>query len=130
MNFKKKKSEMVKEKGFITVLLARLAIFPPNIVNYAFSLTSISFITYIIATILGLLPGIVVLSFVGASIRKCSCDEEPDWVKIIFWVTLGFTVVFSVVLAIWARNAIRNYKLKNLNNSEDEQEEEKEKLLN
>ena len=82
---------MVKSKGFLVVLLSRLAIFPPNLVNYVLSITSVSVWAYMIGTFLGLIPGTIVLVFIGASTRRCSCGDQQEWIKIVFWVTLSVT---------------------------------------
>lgn len=84
--------EMIRERGFVVVLMARLAIFPPNLMSYMLSITSVSVWAYIFGTFFGLLPGTVMLSFIGASVRDCSCEEDSKWLQIVFWVTLGITI--------------------------------------
>lgn len=57
----------VAERGFITVLLARLIpILPFNGLNYAMGLTRIRLSEYTAATALGIIPGVVVYVAVGA----------------------------------------------------------------
>jgi len=100
---------MVKEKGLLTVILARLAIFPPNLLNYFFSVTSVSLFSYIVGSVIGLTPGILVLSILGATIHHCGCNEGGKWVKIAIYIALGITVILTVILTIWSRKAIRKY---------------------
>jgi uncharacterized membrane protein YdjX (TVP38/TMEM64 family) len=46
--------QMVKDRGFPTVFMIRMAIFPPSLMNYFLSITSVSFLAYFWGTILGM----------------------------------------------------------------------------
>lgn len=57
----------IREHGFMTVLILRLAYMPFDPVNFGCGLTGIRFGEYAAATFLGILPGIVSFVYFGAS---------------------------------------------------------------
>jgi len=103
---------MVKDRGFPTVFIIRMAIFPPSLMNYFLSITSVSFLAYFWGTILGMTPGVAVLSIAGTVALKASKQEESMWLEITLIVSLIITVIASLVMMFWARRAIKQYKEK------------------
>tara|TARA_Y100000588_G_C13938202_1_gene788867 strand:- start:24 stop:722 length:699 start_codon:yes stop_codon:yes gene_type:complete len=62
-----------KEKGFLIILLARLSpLFPYNILNYALGLTAVTFKNYILASWIGMAPGITIYVSIGAATKNIS----------------------------------------------------------
>lgn len=61
----------VGREGFKIVLLTRLSpVFPFNLLNYAFGLTSVSFGRYLLASAIGMLPGTVMYVYLGSTLRS------------------------------------------------------------
>lgn len=59
--------EMINSKGFFVVLILRLIpLFPFDIISYGAGLTSIKYKDFLIATIIGTIPGILVFTNIGA----------------------------------------------------------------
>lgn len=59
--------ERVRERGFVTVLVARLVpVLPFTTLNYAFGITSVRWQSYVAATAIGIAPGTVLFVTVGA----------------------------------------------------------------
>ena len=57
----------VHRNGFVAAMLARLAqVFPYNVLNYAFGLTSIRLSPYLAGTLVGSLPTVVLLVLLGS----------------------------------------------------------------
>ncbi len=68
--------ESIKDNGFVTVLLLRLApIFPFNGLNFALGVTEVKVSEYVLATALGIIPGVIILSFLGGAIAAGSVPE-------------------------------------------------------
>jgi len=78
--------------GFVAVLVMRLIpIFPWDVVNYGSGLCGIRFRDYILATLIGIIPGSFTYNLFGSSI------EQPGWTKFIFVAVL---VVFMIVISV------------------------------
>jgi uncharacterized membrane protein YdjX (TVP38/TMEM64 family) len=61
-------SEAVEHDAFKVILLTRLSpVFPFNVLNYAFGLTSVRFSSYILASWLGMLPGTIMYVLLGSA---------------------------------------------------------------
>ena len=59
----------LEKNGFSTVLFLRLIpLFPFNGLNFVLGVTNVSLREYVLATVLGIIPGVVVLSFLGDSL--------------------------------------------------------------
>lgn len=59
--------EMINEKGFFIIFLLRLIpLFPFDVISYGAGLTSISYKDFILATLIGTIPGILVFTNIGA----------------------------------------------------------------
>ena len=94
--------KMTEEQGAIIVALTRLVpIFPFNLLNYGFGLTSVPFWTYVFWSWLCMLPG-TVLFVVGADVvTKAIVQGEAPWVLI------GVLVAAGAALAVLVRQARR-----------------------
>lgn len=67
---RKYKGEL-EDNGFQTVLFLRLVpLFPFDFVNYACGLSSIRYRTYLIATLIGVIPGLTAYIFLGGSLTN------------------------------------------------------------
>jgi uncharacterized membrane protein YdjX (TVP38/TMEM64 family) len=61
----------VAKEGFKVVLFTRLSpLLPFNLLNFAFGLTKVSFRDYLIASWLGMLPGAVLYTYIGTTIKN------------------------------------------------------------
>lgn len=71
--FLKNFDTLMEKRGFKIVVLARLAIFMPyGILNYAFSATKIPLRTFVLGSMLGMLPGSILYILIGTSIENLS----------------------------------------------------------
>ena len=60
----------IHRRGFSTVLLARLSpVLPFNALNYFLGITSVELQAYALATLIGILPGMILYVYVGAAAR-------------------------------------------------------------
>jgi len=107
--------EAIGEQGFRIVLLTRLSpAFPFGFLNYAFSVSRVSFRPYALASCLGLIPGVLVFVYIGASLRPLATaiaaieDPTPAPIahQVFFWFGLASTIVLAVVLTHIAREAL------------------------
>jgi uncharacterized membrane protein YdjX (TVP38/TMEM64 family) len=68
----------ISKEDWKVVLATRLTpLFPFSILNYSFGLTQISLKSYLFATWLGMLPGIVMYAYLGSFIGDLSSLNEP-----------------------------------------------------
>lgn len=88
--FLEKYQAKLEERGFETVLFLRLVpLFPFDFVNYACGLSRIPYRTYLVATLVGILPGLTAYIFLGSSLMN------P-------WLLIPTAIVF-VLLSLIAR---------------------------
>ncbi|MBE9529094.1 MAG: TVP38/TMEM64 family protein [Proteobacteria bacterium] len=92
--------ELVKQKGWKVVAITRLIpLFPYNLLNYAFGLTSIKFSHYIVATLLFMLPGIGAYVLFSSSLPELLKGKLSPT----FFLGLGLFVFLSVLAYLYKR---------------------------
>jgi uncharacterized membrane protein YdjX (TVP38/TMEM64 family) len=88
----KEYDDAIGRDGFRTVLLLRLVpIFPFNGLNFALGVTKVSLGQYVLATFLGIIPGVAVLSFLGGALAS----REP-WAIALAVCLYGLFIVIGV----------------------------------
>jgi uncharacterized membrane protein YdjX (TVP38/TMEM64 family) len=91
----------VARKGFRVVLLLRLSHFPYNALNYLLGLTRVSLRDYGAATLLGMLPGIATVVYVGSVVGSVAAARDSDRGREpVEWALIGVGVVAAVVCAV------------------------------
>ena len=76
--------------GFLLLIILRLIpAVPYNLINYAFGLSPMSYSTYILASILGIIPGTFVFINIG---DKALDVTSPD-----FWIAIGLLALLLAV---------------------------------
>jgi pyruvate/2-oxoglutarate dehydrogenase complex dihydrolipoamide dehydrogenase (E3) component/uncharacterized membrane protein YdjX (TVP38/TMEM64 family) len=102
----------VGREGFKIVLLTRLSpAFPFNLLNYAYGLTRVTLRDYVLATVIGMIPGTVMYVYLGSLLTDVAelagggrgGAAAPWWLKL-----LGFaaTVAVTIVVTRVARRAL------------------------
>lgn len=103
----------VADQGFKVVLLARLSpVFPFNVLNYAFGLTGIPFWPYIIASLIGVIPGTLMYVYLGGGARSfaeivAKEAQSPSLQQSFFWAGLILTVAAVFYITRIARKALK-----------------------
>lgn len=96
------------KKGFIVVFILRLIpIAPYNVINYGAGLTSIGFVSYIIATLIGILPGTLVFLNIG--------DKAIDISDPKFLISIVLLILLTVISLYLAKKVSPNHFDKNEN---------------
>jgi uncharacterized membrane protein YdjX (TVP38/TMEM64 family) len=105
--------EAVGREGFKIVFLLRLSpVFPFNLLNYALGLTRVSFKSYAIASLIGMLPGGLMYVYLGSAARSLA-DVAAGSVEgglagqIFFWAGLAATVLVAGFVTRLARKSLR-----------------------
>jgi uncharacterized membrane protein YdjX (TVP38/TMEM64 family) len=110
--------QAVAEQGFKIVLLTRLSpVLPFIFLNYAFSLTRVSFRSFVLATWLGTLPSTVLFVYVGSTVQDFTqllgggagaVDAQFQlWHTVVTVVGLLATLAVTVMVTRLARKALR-----------------------
>lgn len=106
----------VDEYGLVVVILSRLSpIAPYDLFNYAFGMTKVSFWKYVLGTVVGVAPAMVMYVYVGAGLRSLADvsiyargeGPTPPVYRAFFWVGLVVTVIVTVLLTRLAQKALR-----------------------
>jgi uncharacterized membrane protein YdjX (TVP38/TMEM64 family) len=66
----------IEERGFLIILILRLIpIIPFNVVSYGAGLTKVKFLDYILATMIGIIPGVIVFTNLGDKALNINSPE-------------------------------------------------------
>lgn len=102
----RKIDEQVEEQGWRILMFTRLVpIFPFNLQNYAYGLTSIRFSTYVLVSAIFMLPGTAVFVQLGGAFVS---GEGNIWKTLLY---LGITGVLMLLLSLIPR-LLRKYQTK------------------
>lgn len=101
--------EAVSKDGSQIVMLVRLSPFSPfTVASYVLGLTSVPFVSYALATLVGLFPSSFVYVYIGDTGRRASGADGATAIEIIFYVVgLLLTLFVSYRLAIIAQDTMR-----------------------
>ncbi len=84
------------KEGFYLLLVLRLIpLIPYNMINYVFGLTSMSFVSYSLATLLGIIPGTLVFLNIG--------DKAIDYKSPEFLISIFLLVALILVSGYFAK---------------------------
>jgi uncharacterized membrane protein YdjX (TVP38/TMEM64 family) len=103
----------VRNQGFKIVLLTRLSpVFPYTLLNYAYSLTGVSFGVYFLASWIGMVPGTVMYVYLGSGLKNLAQLFSGDYeggtgAQVLFFGGLAATVVVTVYVTRLARRALQ-----------------------
>ena len=96
----------VGNQGWRILLITRLVpIFPFNLQNYAYGLTRIRLLTYVLLSAVCIIPGTVVYTFAGGSVTSGNLTRT--------FIYLGVAAIFFVILSFvpgWYRKRRQKYK--------------------
>lgn len=94
--------EAMKTKGFVAVLFFRLIpIIPHEVLNYASGLTKISFRDYFLATLIGIIPGIMISAYFGGELGKVESIREL--------ISFKFIITAVVIIAVFLTPVIYKF---------------------
>ncbi len=105
--------QAIGEQGFKIVLLLRLSpVFPFTLLNYGLGLTRVSFRDYVLANLLGMLPGTLMYVYLGSAVGELADIFAGNYQggiaqKALFFVGLAATVVVTILITRIARKALR-----------------------
>ncbi len=105
---------IAREGAKIVVLVRLAAVFPFLFMNYAFGLTGIGTLPYMVATFLGILPGTVAFVYLGAAGAAVATQNKAKTIITVIGVVIAFAVSIFV-----ARIANRAIKRAGVDESED-----------
>jgi uncharacterized membrane protein YdjX (TVP38/TMEM64 family) len=102
----------IGSQGFKMVFLSRLSpAFPFNLLNYLLGLTAVRTGAYVVANLLGMLPGILLYVYIGATARDAlsgQTDASTDFYQqVLQYVGLLATVAVVVIVTRIARKTLR-----------------------
>ena len=99
--------------GFLLLIILRLIpAVPYNMINYAFGLYSMSYTTYIFASVFGIIPGTFAFINIG---DKALDVSSPD-----FWIAIGLLVLLLIVTSVLGKKLYPTNKMNGDSNHEKE----------
>ncbi|MBD3295802.1 MAG: hypothetical protein GF392_00355 [Candidatus Omnitrophica bacterium] len=104
--------EKLEHNGFMTVLFFRVVpVIPYEVLNYAAGLSKIKYRDYILATFLGLIPGIVIAAFFGGSLGEInSARDLLDPRFLAAAGSMGFIIAVPIVYQLLKKTSKRSRK--------------------
>jgi uncharacterized membrane protein YdjX (TVP38/TMEM64 family) len=103
----------VESEAFKVVLLTRLSpLFPFNLLNYAFGLSSVPFKTYVLASWIGMLPGTLMYIYLGSAAQSVAALlsgqlRRTPGQQAMFAAGLVATVAVTTIVTRKARRVLR-----------------------
>lgn len=95
--------ELINSKGFFIVLILRLVpLFPFDIISYGSGLTSIKYKDFLLATIIGTIPGILVFTNIGAQSVNIGSNS--------FYISIMGLILFVLLSLILKNKFLRIQK--------------------
>jgi uncharacterized membrane protein YdjX (TVP38/TMEM64 family) len=96
----------IARRGWWIVFLLRLSpVFPFNLLNYALGLTGVRFVSYLLASWVGMLPGTIAYILVGYAGQKALSGDQ----KLAYWIVAAVaTLVVTYFITRVATQAIRS----------------------
>jgi uncharacterized membrane protein YdjX (TVP38/TMEM64 family) len=93
----------VTGEGWRIVFLTRLCpLFPFFLLNYAYGLTRVSLVPYVMATWLGIMPGSLLFVYIGSLANTANkSNTTADWVK------TGFVLITAVLAVVYLTKVAR-----------------------
>ena len=108
----------IGEQGFKILLLFRLSpVMPCNVMNYLCSLTKISFASYVLASVFGVIPTVFIFANIGAMIANLSGNGFENVVipkqskDMMILLSCVFTTLSVVLIGIITKKALRQQLL-------------------
>ncbi|KAF0489289.1 TVP38/TMEM64 family protein [Gigaspora margarita] len=108
-------NNVIAEEGWKIVLMLRLSPLPFNLVSYIFSVSTIDFITFLWATIIGVLPGAFNAVWIGSLAKSLSKLDEykmKDEDYVIITMNFIFVGCCVVALSLFGKRSLRKAMLK------------------
>lgn len=94
------KSTNQKVLALVLFIIRLSPIFSYNLVNYISGVTGIKFLPYILTTIAGVLPGVIVFINIGENVLNVGSKE--------FFISLSFLLVLVIISAIISKLFLKN----------------------
>ena len=99
-------NKKIGKNGFYSVLLLRLVpLFPFNGLNFGLGLTKVSFRHYMLATLLGMLPGTFVYTSLGSAGRHLDFFDPSTWLQIQVLGPFVLVILLSIIPKFFKKRA-------------------------
>lgn len=96
---------MINSRGFIIIFLLRLIpLFPFDVISYGAGLTSVKYKDFLLATLLGTIPGILVFTNLGAQSVNIGSNN--------FYISIALLIILFLV-SIFLKNKFISKEIKN-----------------
>lgn len=95
--------------GRIVFLLRLSPVFPYNLLNYALGLTKVPLGSYVLASLVGMIPGTFLYVYYGKALGSLSAvvaGEAPDR-GMEYWIFLGAGLVATIIVTIYVTRIAR-----------------------
>ncbi len=103
--------DAVGDDGWKIVGLTRLSpVFPFTLLNYAFGLTKVSWFHYMIASLIGMIPGTVMYVYLGSLGKLAAESGQTSTLKIVLYIVGGLATVLVTVLVTKSAKKALNKK--------------------
>nr|CAG8445924.1 9623_t:CDS:2 [Entrophospora candida]CAG8451527.1 998_t:CDS:2 [Entrophospora candida] len=117
---------VIAEEGWKIVVMLRLTPLPFNLISYFFSVSSINLLTFLWATVIGVIPGTFNAVWIGSLVKSLSGIDKPNLEKKdIVIITMNFIIAACCVIAlsILGKRSLRKamVKLEASRDTEDDQ---------
>lgn len=97
----------VEARGLLLVILLRLSpVFPLPLLSYVLGATKVSFISFVLGTAVGALPGIFLYCIIGHNMTALTNDFSQGLKDPMFWIGLVVSVVAIILVSLITRYTV------------------------
>lgn len=90
--------QFISKHGFISIVLVRLIpLFPWDIVNFGAGLCGFKFRQYILATLIGIIPGSLLYNSIGAGVGKSFAPTRLILIALVFFLSMGIPFIYQKI---------------------------------
>lgn len=111
------------ERGYKIIFLSRLMPLPFGLANFAFAITNVNFLTYLISSIIGLLPSQIILCYVGSTLKSMSDVIVNASTAKTAWLVFIIQLIIACFVMLWILNMAKLELNKHINISESDKME-------
>lgn len=98
---------VTKDGWKMVALLRQTAVVPFSIMNYALGLSKITFKRYVLATWIGMMPGLMLYVYLGSIAGEIALERYNRQKNMLEWIFFAFGLIVTIGIGIYAAKRVK-----------------------
>lgn len=107
------------ERGYKIIFLSRLMPLPFGLANLAFAITNVDFSTYLVSSVIGLLPSHLILCYVGSTLKSMSDVLINENTAQTGWLVFVLQLIIACFVMYYILNLAKTEMEKHINSDKE-----------